>query len=245
MQSDRITYDLNIVADLESTMTQSMPKSWIESLMFLKENNVCAPTGLAPKRKTKEIQLHYGNTNKDEWRISQTKMKESIGGLLRKMGDANFDAVKKKIIDICSDNTAENLKTLVDNLQDIVSKNEISHDVMIRFIEYLKNNFSSQNLQICPTISREKFTPLYGIWSHKCFQNSIIEQSLYIENCKEMMKIYHSLEKEKKNIWAPTFEYALKHSVLDSWWKPRLKSIIDDPDTPLPLCFKIEDYFEN
>jgi len=48
-----------------------MPKSWVEDMMFLKANNVCAPTGVAPKRKTKEIQLHYGTNDSDEWRSSR------------------------------------------------------------------------------------------------------------------------------------------------------------------------------
>lgn len=47
---DRVSYGLDIVCDLEKEMTNIMPKSWIEDMMFLKANNICAPTGLAPKK---------------------------------------------------------------------------------------------------------------------------------------------------------------------------------------------------
>jgi len=85
------------------------------------------------------------------------------------MGNANFDSVKEQIRDVCRDNTAEHLQTVVDHLYEIVSKNESSHDTMIRFITYLRAANPSFGHPVCPTFSGEKMTPVYAIWSHKCF----------------------------------------------------------------------------
>lgn len=233
--TDRTTYDLSAVAELEESMTQIMPKSWIEDMMFLKANNKCVPTGLAPKRTTKAIQLHYGTKDgDDEWRsASRQKTQVSISGLMRKLGDSNFDSVVNKIMSALNTNKSEFDSTLIE----IVSSNTGSHEVMIRLLKHLNYKLDDS--------SSVTITPIYSIWIHKCFQNNLIKQTEYETICTQMMSVYEEQTKDEKIEWSDSFEYILKNKVNNDWWRPKLKSVVDDSETPIQLCFKIEDYFED
>jgi len=96
---DAVTYGLDVVCQLEQEMTATLPKSWSEDMMFLKANNISVHIGAPIRKKTKEIHLHYGTKKgeegDDEWRSNGAKVvsKDTIGGLIRKLGDANFDVI--------------------------------------------------------------------------------------------------------------------------------------------------------
>lgn len=246
---DRVSYNVNVVRDLEQSMTQLMPKTWIEDMMFLKANNVCAPTGLIPKRKTKEIQLHYGTKEEDEWKGGDrmANIKETIGGLVRKLGETNFDSVFEKIASRCrsDDDSSSKLQEVVDNMLSIVSSQTFCHPVMIRLVRQLRATNPSFGYPVCSGIDNPSLmTGEYVMWTHACYQNEVIDKDSYIKTCEKLMDHYSTLDQDQQSSWADSFVYALKHKVNDEWWRPRLQALIDDPKTPLALCFKIEDYFE-
>lgn len=240
---ERVTYGLDVVCDLESQMTTLMPKSWMEDMMFLKANNICAPTGLAPKRKTKEIQLHYGTGDSDEWRTSKSTVKESVGGLLRKLGDANFESIFTKLRSVYEDDRSK-LSEIVKEVVSQVSQMVGCHSVMIRLIKTMRSHSVTLDESICP-LDESYLNSVYSQWSHKCYTSGLIDRKEYENVSAKLMDIYNSGDESAKEEWAETFEYVLKDKVLDAWWKPKLQEVISDPTTPMSLCFKIEDYFDN
>lgn len=243
----KVSYSLGIVSDLEESMTLNMPMSWMEDMMFLKANNRCAPTGLAPKRKTKAIQLHYGTKEEDEWRTSQQRMEETVGGLLRKLGESNFESVAQKLDLRCrsASNTIEFLQNVVDELLEIVSHQEGSQAIMVQLVSHLRASQPSFGHPVGSPASDTQKTPQFGIWLHRLFQKHYIGVPTYETEWKKLIETYHEANDDAKCNWADAFEYALKHAIHPTWMRPLIKAILDDPSTPLPLSFKIEDYFEN
>lgn len=250
-----VTYGLDVVCQLEQEITATLPKSWSEDMMFLKANNISIHIGAPIRKKTKEIHLHYGtktsgNDDDDEWRSNMAKQapKDTIGGLIRKLGDANFDVITPQLVSLISDSDdiTVSLQEMVDEIMKDVSSQCGAHDVMIRLINHMRAKNSRFDHPICSLPEDSPLlTPTFGIWANTCFHNSIITEDQYHTIWGSLMKKYETLEKDDKAHWGNVFEQPLKEKIDLDWWTPQLKALLDNPDTPLTICFKIEDYFEN
>lgn len=159
------------------------------------------------------------------------------------MGEANFDSVFDKISSICSEDVTK-LQEMVDTIIEQVSSQTACHDVMIRLVRNMRAANASFGHPVCPN-GGPHMNCDFGMWLHKCIQSQTISKSHYRAIWSKLMDIYQTLDSDAKCLWASTFEYALKEKVDDEWWRPRLQALVDDPTTPMSLCFKIEDYFEN
>ena len=248
---DAVTYGLDVVCQLEQEMTTTLPKSWSEDMMFLKANNISVHIGAPVRKKTKEIHLHYGTKKgedggDDEWRSNGAKAvsKDTIGGLIRKLGEANFDVIVPQLVDVIKGN--DELQEMVDEIMKSVSFQCGSHQVMIHLIRHMRSANPSFEHPVCSLPDDSPLlTPTFGIWANTCFKNNIISEESYHTIWNTLMKKYQALQKDDKADWGPVFEQPLKEKIAVDWWSPQLKALLDNPETPLTICFKIEDYFEN
>lgn len=257
--SGPVTYGLDIVCELEKQIASTLPKDWMEDMMFLKANNKCVPTG-GIRKKTKEIHLHYGTGKDDdaeedegenEWRsakssnlMKKSTITESIGGLLRKLGEANYESVSSKLITKIKENEdpSEALAEFTTELSTIVRTLEGSHRVMLRMLLAVRKVFPSFTISICD-ITKENANEVYGMWLNTCVAHKVIKIDDYYTAWNLLLESYEEADEDDKTEWANVFETILKHKFELEWWTPKLKAILDNPDTPLTVCFKIEDYF--
>ena len=259
-----VTYGLDVVCALEQEITNTLPKSWQEDMMFLKENNRRMHIGANSRKSTKAIHLHYGShggTNdddpvkdKDEWRqgqgigVKMPQKKQSIGGLLRKLGDSNFESVSKKIRDEIAtrENTLEALQEMVDEMIPLVALQCGTHKTLVRFVRYMRAANPSFGHPVCQIPDKPSLrTPVFGMWLNMCVTSKIISKESYETYWSNLMETYESSSKQDKAQWANVFEQVLKDRIHDTWWRPKLNTIMNDPNTPISLCFKIEDYLED
>ena len=145
-----------------------------------------------------------------------------------------------------SSDVMESLQEMVDEIMKSVSSQSGSHEVMIRFITHMRAANASFGHPVCSLPEDSPLlTPTFGMWANMCFKNNIISEDSYHTIWGSLMKKYQALEKDDKAEWGAVFEQPLKEKIDVDWWSPQLKALLDDPETPLTICFKIEDYFEN
>lgn len=250
-----VTYGLDVVCKLEQEITKTLPKSWQEDMMFLRENNRRMHVGSNSRKLTKSIQLHYGSDvrekkDPDEWRNeSATRVpKQTLGGLMRKLGKANYETITPQIRDLLmkSDSSENTMDRFVEELYSIVSSQIGSHEVMRRLVTDMRAaNPSFRHPVCCIPEKPNQRTPEFGMWINHSYEERMITKQFYETYWEELLKSYEETSKENKGQWADVFEYVLKRHICDSWWRPRLRVIVDNPDTPISLCFKIEDYLED
>lgn len=243
-----VVYGLDLVCKLEDEISQKMPKGWIEDMIFLKANNKCVISGPPSAHKSmKSIKLHYGTEDDDEWRQGEkrSKITVSIGGLIRKLGESNYDAIFGQLIEACG-NESDKFKEMMNEIMIQVSENSACHKVMIRLICDMKAKQTSFTLNAADSeYEGISMNPNFGLWMHQCYKSDLITLDEYKNTWDSLMKHYNDLESDDRADWAEPFEYALKHSLNDEYWHPILKQVIQDDETPIALCFTIEDYFEN
>lgn len=164
------------------------------------------------------------------------------------MGDANYISIRDKIAAEIGrrDDTVDAFQTIVDEIVPIIATQSGMHTVMTKFVRYMRSTYDSFKHSLCALPQKDSLrTPTFGMWLHTCFKKDLISKQEYETHWTELMKAYESVTKEMKSTWANVFEQALKDSLDDDWWHPRLTRILNDPDTPMSLCFKIEDYLED
>ena len=244
-----VVYGLDLVCKLEDEISQKMPQGWIEDMIFLKANNKCVISGPPASHITmKSIKLHYGrDDDDDEWRQGDkfTKVTVSIGGLIRKLGESNYNAIFSQLIEACGDKE-EHYKEMINEIMIQVSDNSACHKVMIRLICDMKAKQTIVTLNSADTDYKGIImNSNFGLWIHQCYKSDLITLDEYKNIWNTLMKHYNDLDSDDRANWAESFEYALKHSLNDDYWHPLLKQVINDDETPIALCFTIEDYFEN